>query len=57
MIECNEIEDGTIVRYIIDALKTKYYRTGKSPAPYICFRGLDKKILNEVKIGLVDDEQ
>ena len=57
MIECNEIEDGTIVRYIIDALKTKYYRAGKSPAPYICFRGLNKKVLNEVKIGMVDDEQ
>ena len=57
MIECNEIEDGTIVRYIIDALRTKYFRTGKSPAPYVCFRGLNKKILNEVKIGLIDDEQ
>ena len=57
MIECNEIENATTVRYVIDALRNKYYRMGKSPAPYVCFRGLSKKILNEVKIGMVDDEQ
>lgn len=56
-IECNEIENATVVRHIIDALKNKYYRVGKSPAPYVCFRGLSRKVLNDVKIGLVDDEQ
>lgn len=57
MIECNEIEDATVVRHIIDALRNKYYRMGKSPAPYVCFRGLGREVLNEVKIGLIDDEQ
>lgn len=57
LIECNEIENATVVRHIIDALKNKYYRVGKSPAPYVCFRGLSRKVLNDVKIGMVDDEQ
>lgn len=57
IIECNEIENATVVRYVIDALKNKYYKVGKSPAPYVCFRGLSREVLNAVKIGMIDDEQ
>lgn len=57
LIECNNYENATILRQIIDLISNRYYKKGKSPAPYICFRNLDKKILNDVKRGLIDDNQ
>ena len=57
LIECSAIENETVLRYIVNFLKNKYYKPGKSPAPYICFRGLDKNILNEVKRGMIDNNE
>lgn len=57
LIECNNYENAIILRQIIDLISNRYYKKGKSPAPYICFRNLDKKILNDVKRGLIDDNQ
>lgn len=57
LIECNNCENTTILRQIIDLIANRYYKKGKSPAPYICFRNLDKEILNDVKRGLLDDSQ
>lgn len=57
LIECKNIENTTVVRQIIDSVSSKYYKRGKSPAPYICLRNLDKNVLNDVKRGLIDDNQ
>lgn len=56
IIECNEDELQGELRKLIESIYHKFYRVGKSPAPYVLFKGINKQILNEVKQELLDDE-
>ena len=57
LIDCHNIESKTVARQIIDKISRRYYKKGKSPAPYICFRNLNRDIQDEIKQGLLDDHQ
>lgn len=39
---------------IVDRIANKYFKLNKSPAPYICFRGIEDSTLNTLKQRLVD---
>ncbi|MBC2455647.1 hypothetical protein [Clostridium beijerinckii] len=55
ILDCYDYENLTTLHKIINNISKKYFKTGKSPAPYICLKGIKKDILNEVKIQLLDD--
>lgn len=56
IIDCDSNENKTDIRMIIDNIRNKYHRPKKSPVPYICFNNIDRSILNEVKMELLDDQ-
>lgn len=56
VIDCRDNYDETTIRKVIDNISSKYYRKGKSPAPYICFRGIGQETLTNIKREMGDDE-
>ncbi|WP_017415091.1 hypothetical protein [Clostridium tunisiense] len=56
VIDCVGSYNETTVRKILDNISNKYYKKDKSPAPYICFRGIGHEVLDNVKREMLDDE-
>jgi hypothetical protein len=56
VIDCRDIFDQTTLRKITESISNKYFKKGKSPAPYVCFRGIENEILTDLKRGMRDDE-
>lgn len=55
IIDCDESYNKTTIRKIIDNISSKYHKKHKSPAPYICFRGIKREELISVKQDMIDD--
>jgi hypothetical protein len=55
IIDCHDYESVTTLHNIINNISKKYFKLGKSPAPYICLKGVKKDTLNEFKMQLLDD--
>lgn len=55
VIDCSDSDNYTIIRSIIENIKNRYFKLKKSPAPYICFRGISETHINEIKMSLIDD--
>lgn len=55
IIDCDKEVDLTTLQKIVNKISKKYYRLKKSPAPYICLRNGNSKKINELKVGLLDD--
>lgn len=54
VIDCDKAITPTEILEIIQRIIHTYHRVGKSPAPYVCLRNLEKHKLNQIKRDLVD---
>lgn len=55
IVDCYDYENLTVLHKLISNISKKYFKLGKSPAPYICLRGANRDTLNELKRELLDD--
>lgn len=56
ILEGNNYKNYIDIINLIKSISQKYYRKGKSPAPYIIFKDLSKEVLISVKQELLDEE-
>lgn len=56
VIECDEPENRSKIRKVVDLVNKKFYKKDKSPAPYIVFRNLKNDLLTQVKRDMIDDK-
>ena len=55
IVDCHVYENLTVLHKLICNISKKYFKLGKSPAPYICLRGANRDMLIDLKRELLDD--
>ena len=52
-----KMNEKKLLENISRIISEKYYKKDKSPAPYICFRGFEQEIINQIKYSFYSTDK